>query len=457
MKNKVVSKILAIIGVISITLSVFAITVSADGGQIGNGVINDFDDSVDLYTKPPSDHGIPFETIYYGMAYRQIADTFGFSNNYTLDNVGVTYAPNEIGSSAYAGDQYRRVELIPSMYEEYPYPDAERGTVVAYYGTIDAGTLPNIWYDDPISYRYDSFLVGNVVNQAYFSESSLPSEAFPYAIDYVQGTLGRDLIYSNSYVASSVEHRISNTQLASSLIKSTNEDEDYLYFPTYIANYCLVPLDAVGIDYYYKFFVKGYSIDENGTIVNKETTINSSEDTNRYYTQFFYDTTLEPANYSDTGISITDMIIFYDEAYGLTTKRLYLYTGDLMSRIVEDYGIDVVTDISFRFGYEMITDNPVIVDYYDVVGSYPIIGSSHYYYNVVPYTMDKHISSVMQYDRYGYGGISQANEFSLAWLGDTIGGVLDVDLFGTFGLGDILYCVIGIGIFIAFLKIFAGG
>lgn len=456
MKNKVVSKIFAIIGIISILLSVFAITVSADGGQIGNGVIEDFDGYTDLYTKPYADHGIPFETIYYGMAYRNMINTNGLSNNYTLDNVGVTYAPSANGGSAYTSDQYRRVELIPSAEIQYPYPDVGRGSVVAYYGSLNYGSSPSVWYNKPMTYRYDSFLVGKIVNDGYYSNGDFPVDAFDFAIEQVNDE-GRDLIYTNSYVASSVEHRITNTRLSSSLIKTKNEDDDYLYFPTFISNYCLLPINPVGTDYYYQFYIRGYSVDENGLIEYVERTIKSSEDTQKYYHDFFSHQDVDYTNYSNSGISITDMTNFYDEAYGLVTNRLVLHSGDLVTDLVDTFEIDVVTDISFRFGYEIFHDNTILTDYYDAVNSYPIIGSSFYYYNVEPYTMAKHISSVREYDRNGYGQLGQASDFSLFWLGNALKGVFDVDLFGTFGIGDIMFCVIGIGIFIAFLKIFAGG
>ena len=50
------------------------------------------------------------------------------------------------------------------------------------------------------------------------------------------------------------------------------------------------------------------------------------------------------------------------------------------------------------------------------------------------------------------------NNFSLVdWLGDTIGGVFDIDIVGNISLGDVLSVTIAVGFVMLVLKFFAGG
>lgn len=50
------------------------------------------------------------------------------------------------------------------------------------------------------------------------------------------------------------------------------------------------------------------------------------------------------------------------------------------------------------------------------------------------------------------------NSFNpISWLGDTLGGIFNVDIFVVFSIGDILLVAIGCGFVLLILKFFAGG
>lgn len=57
----------------------------------------------------------------------------------------------------------------------------------------------------------------------------------------------------------------------------------------------------------------------------------------------------------------------------------------------------------------------------------------------------------------GFDDGQEANGFTLDWLTKGVAGFLDVDLFGTFGIGDILLLFLGAFLMIYLLKVFAGG
>ena len=57
----------------------------------------------------------------------------------------------------------------------------------------------------------------------------------------------------------------------------------------------------------------------------------------------------------------------------------------------------------------------------------------------------------------GYDVGINDNGFTLDWLTEGVAGFLDVDIFGTFGIGDILLLFLGAFLMIYLLKVFAGG
>ena len=249
-ENKLIVKILSVLVIVSILLSLVCLVCSADSGQIGNSLNSDMDDA-DLYTSPPADHGLAFDVTYYGFA-NSVGTVGSLSNNYTLNNVGVTYPPTYY-SAQYGVDQYPRIEQIsfPGVdYQSNTLSDRV-GNIGAYYYSID---IPNQhWAGSPMTYAYDTYIIPRNVSYALRTAMYQDfADNLQEAILSSNSTLNRD----DTAVASSVKWSY-HGELAAYLLTLRNADEDPLYCPWSLSNFCLSPLSTDGKQAYYELKLKG--------------------------------------------------------------------------------------------------------------------------------------------------------------------------------------------------------
>lgn len=448
MKNKkILKKVFAVLVITSILLSLFLFVCSADGGQIGNGSYDIGGDT--FYTTAPADHGLPFDITYFGMSqgFTSSPTDAQLANNFTLNNFGVTYAPNAMGVTSYLSDQYPRVEMIPTPSVYNAFPKANMPFVYSYYDLLDVSQ--SVWYNMPLTYSYSSFIVNPSITYGLQTSSSI-SGAIDYAIE--EGYGGDSLLYESNAVNTVTFSYVG--QLSPTLLSTLNEDDECPYAPFSLTVYNLMPVSRFSPSFKYSITIKGYRYSA-GDIEPITYHAQNDDDVFGWIDYFGNIASITP---DSSQFNIKALSYYYDSAYGLEiVPTQFAFTEGISSFLasVESPDWDVISSINISFGAFYGTENSKILEYYNACGSYPKIGGAVKYYNASPYTQSWHYERVL----------SDANEsnndgapaFSLNWLGNTIAGVMDVDLFGTFGIGDILFVVIGIGIFIAFLKIFAGG
>ena len=94
-----------------------------------------------------------------------------------------------------------------------------------------------------------------------------------------------------------------------------------------------------------------------------------------------------------------------------------------------------------------------LVQYYYNYGYFPIL----YFSNHQPLSMNYQSNTVDYLNELVQINRTEIGSSLFDWLGDTIGGVLDVEIFGFASLSDILLVIMSIGLFVLVLKYFAGG
>lgn len=141
--------------------------------------------------------------------------------------------------------------------------------------------------------------------------------------------------------------------------------------------------------------------------------------------------------------------------------RMYLdnlFLSPWVRNVRIDYGFAVTDDYSAT-GHSIWVDdnNSNLISMLDAFGSWPI-------YRTVLYLSDVPISSYTASDRqfsawyleqFGTPVSSECGWFN--WLGDAVGGVLDVEIFPGVSFSVILYTVIGFALVFGVLKFFVGG
>lgn len=450
MKNKkIFKKVFAVLVITSILLSLFLFVCSADGGQIGNGSYEIGGDK--FYTTAPADHGLPFDITYFGMAqgFSSSPTDAQLANNFSLNNFGVTYAPNAMGVTSYLSDQYPRVEMIPTPSVFNAFPKATMPFVYAYYDLLDV--YQSVWYNMPLTYSYSSFIVNPSIAYGLQTSSQDISSSIDYAIE--EGYGGQSLLYESNAV-NTVTFSYSG-QLSPEYLLTLNDNDNCPYAPYSFTVYNLMPVSFFSSSVKYSITVNGYRYSA-GEIEELSYRATSNDDVFGWSDYF---STLNSITPDSSQFTIKSLAYYYDSVYGLDivpTQFNFTEGFSAFLNSVESPDWDVITSINISFGSFYGTDNSKILEYYNSCGSYPKIGGAVKYYDVLPYTQSWHREKVLSdaTDSINANGVPA---FSLHWLGNTIAGVMDVDLFGSFGIGDILFVVIGIGVFIAFLKIFAGG
>lgn len=442
-RNKYTKPIISVccIAMIVVVLLSNSVIAFADSGAVSSeGYLFD-DNKYILYDRGEYNHGLGFDVIYYGMNYNPRTSNdynamkYGF--NYTLNNVGRTIKDVSPNTSNYPFDQIPRIELV----DVTPDTIGKDNSMPFLFGDYVTHSYPGMSADidnSYLTYSYGTATVGNEISQYLVGENIDLSQVEEYIYDLIPQD---GLVNTRSGVASSVEYRYKG-QLSVSLLRDA-------YFPDEFAVYCLSPLSVQKRDALYRIRLSGYNSDS-GYLEYLDVDVSEGLGD-------FVDVIYNENMTYDNKFNLNFLNSVYDFCYGCETYNVVL-NGEAIQYLCEENDIDVLTDISIVMGLDIATDNRQFRDYYDEWGSYPVYGTEIFYYGVAPDTQNHHNQSVINYLRSTSGSeLPNANVTLLSWLGNTIGGVMDVDLFGTFGLGDIMYITVGLGIFIAFLKIFVGG
>lgn len=225
--------------------------------------------------------------------------------------------------------------------------------------------------------------------------------------------------------------------------------------------------------------------DIEGELVTTEYIFRNVPLNSRYYRviNHHYNPSGDPVNPNNVPYRTTEDFIANRVAsavYGLT-----LYSLEFDFKGIEDYikeqleyssTLGVINDLSFYVDFDIHDENgfylPVlndidILDYYNHYRSIPcysfgtvndrVFVTDPYFPDIVG-TKNLVNAHVQKYSHYTEYEIVELREFNLvSWLGDTLGGIFDIELIGTITLSQILYVTIGLGLVIVFLKVFSGG
>lgn len=155
-----------------------------------------------------------------------------------------------------------------------------------------------------------------------------------------------------------------------------------------------------------------------------------------------------------------------DYLYNVTTVRLY----DLLSYDAQRYMVDTTSSSSIPFEY-VVFDNIQV----SITTELENVDTSELYFMPMSFSMRDYFyentdSDVLEY----YPDIAQASDYfsnrfpcytlpeeyrnlDFSYFLKSVGSIFDIELIGDFSLSDLLFSVLGIGMVIWFIKMFAGG
>lgn len=227
-------------------------------------------------------------------------------------------------------------------------------------------------------------------------------------------------------------------------------------------SYDLVEMDEYGIVSTNTYSVNARVSSDYFTIINHNSIL---ENTAHEYIEETYVSMAYAFNY---GVSLYscyfDMNYFYDYLlenhlgdYGVSNFKFYVYFDiyDYETGFLEEWlnNENILGYVSSRYNslpfYSFGFKNYGVIGY-DFANSISPVNNS-----TIEIINNQYLKNVGEVQ---YEVVTFEPDFSIIeWLGNTVGDVLNIEIFGYVTFAEVLYVVLGLGLFIAFLKIWSGG